>query len=236
MHEIHAKHHEDVVSVSFSPDGTRMVSTGNNATICVWDATTGVRVERRETTTLKCVHVLRNPHHKFSKDVDGGHYGSVYSASYSPDGTRIVSASMDETVRVWDATTGACISVLEGHSGMVFSASYSPDGMRVVSASMDMTVRVWDSATGACLSVLEGHSEGVNSASYSADGTRIVSASWDYTVRVWDATTGACISVLEGHSDYVRSARHTLGARGALRCGVVTGGESSKACFALQVS
>ncbi|GHP10249.1 hypothetical protein PPROV_000898100 [Pycnococcus provasolii] len=137
MHEIHAKHHEDVVSVSFSPDGTRMVSTGNNATICVWDATTG--------------------------DVDGGHYGSVYSASYSPDGTRIVSASEDATVRVWDAnsgacfrdkavrvwdaTSGACLSVLYGHLDEVRSASYSADGTRIISASQDNTVRVWDATT-----------------------------------------------------------------------------------------
>ncbi|XRA97499.1 EF-hand domain-containing protein [Pycnococcus provasolii] len=138
-----------------------------------------------------------------------GHSGIVESASYSADDTRIVSASWDKTVRVWDATTGACISVLEGHSARVTSASYSADGTRIVSASDDKTVRVWDATTGACISVLEGHSAYVNSASYSADGTRIVSASDDNTVRVWDATTGACVSVLEGHSIWVTSASYS---------------------------
>ncbi|XRB25343.1 EF-hand domain-containing protein [Pseudoscourfieldia marina] len=138
-----------------------------------------------------------------------GHSGGVTSASYSADGTRIVSASQDKTVRVWDATTGACISVLEGHSGAVTSASYSADGTRIVSASYDKTVRVWDATTGASLSVLEGHSGRVTSASYSADGTRIVSASADKNVRVWDATTGACLSVLEGHSRDVLSASYS---------------------------
>ncbi|XRB18787.1 EF-hand domain-containing protein [Pseudoscourfieldia marina] len=122
-----------------------------------------------------------------------GHSDGVTSASYSADGTRIVSASLDKNVRVWDATTGACLSVLEGHSGDVTSASYSADGTRIVSASWDKSIRVWDAMTGACVYVLEGHSHDVTSASYSADGTRIVSASWDNTVRVWDATTGACI-------------------------------------------
>ncbi|XRB25260.1 EF-hand domain-containing protein [Pseudoscourfieldia marina] len=138
-----------------------------------------------------------------------GHSDYVTSASYSADGTRIVSASWDQTVRVWDATTGACISVLEGHSSTVTSASYSADGTRIVSASGDETVRVWDATTGACISVLEGHSGDVTSASYSTDGTRIVSASDDKTVRVWDATTGACISVLEGHSSTVTSASYS---------------------------
>ncbi|XRB25467.1 EF-hand domain-containing protein [Pseudoscourfieldia marina] len=138
-----------------------------------------------------------------------GHSRDVNSASYSVDGTRIVSASDDETVRVWDATTGACLSVLDGDSGAVSSASYSADGTRIVSASSDETVRIWDATTGACISVLEGHSENVSSASYSADGTRIVSASDDKTVRIWDATTGACVSVLEGHSGRVSSASYS---------------------------
>ncbi|XRB03834.1 EF-hand domain-containing protein [Pycnococcus provasolii] len=138
-----------------------------------------------------------------------GHDESVSSASYSADGTRIVSASRDKTVRVWDATTGACISVLEGHSGWVNSASYSADGTRIVSASSDKTVRVWDATTGACMSVLKGHSLKVLSASYSANGTRIVSASMDKSVRVWDAATGACLSVLEGHSREVTSASYS---------------------------
>ncbi|XRB02980.1 EF-hand domain-containing protein [Pycnococcus provasolii] len=80
-----------------------------------------------------------------------GHIFAVTSASYSADGTRIVSASYDRTVRVWDATTGACLSVLEGHSERVHSASYSADGTRIVSASRDKTVRVWDATTGAKL-------------------------------------------------------------------------------------
>ncbi|XRB15424.1 EF-hand domain-containing protein [Pseudoscourfieldia marina] len=137
------------------------------------------------------------------------HSLGVTSASYSADGTRIVSASDDSTVRIWDATTGACISVLEGHTGQVESASYSADGTRIVSASYDKSVRVWDATTGACLSVLEGHSSTVTSASYSADGTRIVSASCDNTIRVWNATTGACLSVLEDHTDYVSSASYS---------------------------
>ena len=73
-----------------------------------------------------------------------GHTKSVYSASFSPDGSRIVSASWDNTVRIWNAATGECIRTLEGHASEVNSASFSPDGSRIVSASSDKTLRIWD--------------------------------------------------------------------------------------------
>ena len=57
-----------------------------------------------------------------------GHTGPVSSASFSPDGSRLVTASHDITVKVWDAKTGAVIATLKGHAGPVTSASFSPDG------------------------------------------------------------------------------------------------------------
>jgi serine/threonine protein kinase/TPR repeat protein len=131
-----------------------------------------------------------------------GHGDRVYSAAYSPDGTRIVTASNDKTARIWDAHTGAQLAVLWGHDNGVASAAYSPDGMRIVTASQDKTARIWDARTGAQLTVLLGHGDRVYSAAYSPDGTRIVTTSYDKTARIWDAHTGAQLALLLVGHDY----------------------------------
>jgi WD40 repeat protein len=135
-----------------------------------------------------------------------GHDNLVASAAFSPDGSRIVSASFDSTARVWDAATGLELMVLRGPDGLVASAAFSPDGLRIVSASSDRTARIWDAATGREIAVLRGHDAAVRSAAFSPDGSRIVTASDDVTVRIWDGITGNEIAILRGHTDSVRSA------------------------------
>jgi WD40 repeat protein len=67
----------------------------------------------------------------------------VVSAAFSPDGGAIVSASLDKTVKIWDARTGRLLHTLEGHKNPVRSAAFSPDGGAIVSASDDNTVKIW---------------------------------------------------------------------------------------------
>jgi hypothetical protein len=135
-----------------------------------------------------------------------GHSGSLRSAAFSPDGQRIVTASDDNTARIWDAATGNEIAPLEGHSGSLRSAEFSPDGQRIVTASYDNTARIWDAATGKQIAPLEGHTDIVLSAAFSPDGQRIVTAFSDNTARIWDAATGKQIAPLEGHTGSVESA------------------------------
>ena len=74
---------------------------------------------------------------------------AVMSAAFSPDGTRIVTASLDRTARVWDAATGKPIGEpLKGHEVLCERAAFSPDGKRIVTASSDKTARIWDAETG----------------------------------------------------------------------------------------
>ena len=81
-----------------------------------------------------------------------------------PGGRRVVSASVDRTLKVWDVATGKCVATLEGHSKRVKCVAVFPDGRRVVSGSEDKTLKVWDVETGECVATLEGHSDVVRRA------------------------------------------------------------------------
>jgi len=117
----------------------------------------------------------------------GGHDSAVMRAAFSPDGSSIVTASLDKTARIWDAASAKEIAVLRGHDSIVRSAAFSPDGSRIVTASEDRTARIWDAASAKEIAVLRGHDKEVQSAAFSPDGSRIVTASWDKTARIWDA-------------------------------------------------
>ncbi len=131
-----------------------------------------------------------------------GHTAKVNSASYSPDGSRIITASEDGTAKVWDARNGAELLSLKGHYGMVNTASFSPDGSQIVTTGQEDTVRVWDAESGAALILLKG---GDRFASFSPDGSRIVTGSQD-TVKVWDARSGAELLTYKGHAEGVSTA------------------------------
>jgi WD40 repeat protein/transcriptional regulator with XRE-family HTH domain len=215
-----------VDSVSFSPDGRRIVTTSEDAGVRIWDANNG-----EELLTLY------------------GQTAGVANAAYSPDGTRIASAIGNNQVKVWDSATGRELLTLAGHGSGVLTVGFSPDGTRIVTASRDGTARiwnispnrelltlvngpaiaspvgarltyspdstrlavaysdpvakVWDVRTGKLLLSLTGHSDAVNYIAYSFDGTRIATASADGTTKLWDAVSGEELLTLVGHKDWV---------------------------------
>ncbi|MFB2919103.1 WD40 repeat domain-containing protein [Aerosakkonema funiforme] len=132
-----------------------------------------------------------------------GHKGTVYSASFSPNGESIATASWDKTTRVWDLS-GKQLVVLRGHQKKVTHASFSPDGNHIVTASDDGTARVWD-LSGKKSAKLKGHQQCVNDANFSFDGQRIVTASDDGTARIWDLS-GKQLAILSGHQKKVTRA------------------------------
>jgi WD40 repeat protein len=139
----------------------------------------------------------------------GGHDSFVSSAEFSPDGLRIVTASGDKTVRIWDATSAKELAVLRGHESAVRSAAFSPDGSRIVTASADNTARIWDAASAEQTAVLRGHAGPVHSATFSPDGSRVITASEDKTARIWEVASAKELAMLRGHEGAVQSATFT---------------------------
>lgn len=117
------------------------------------------------------------------------------------DERRVVSASNDRMLRVWDVETGQTLNTLQGHASGV-NAVARLDERRVVSASDDGTLRVWNVETGQTLNTLERHASRVLAVAR-LDGRCVVSASSDGKLWVWDAETSQTLNNLEGHSSGV---------------------------------
>jgi tetratricopeptide (TPR) repeat protein len=155
------------MQASFSPDGRRVLTAGDDKAARVWDAETGQPV----------TGPLRHDHF-------------IWQGSFSPDGRRVLTASHDTTARVWDAATGQPVTPPMQHAGSpVYGASFSPDGRRVVTAGQDGTARVWDAATGQPVSPPLLHEDGVMQASFSADGRRVLTLSQQGKARVWEVAS-----------------------------------------------
>src|SRR3989442_4016500 len=114
-----------------------------------------------------------------------GHLNAISDLVWSPDGTRIASASYDKTVQVWDAVTGKRLVTYRQHSNWVTAVAWSPDGTRIASASYDKTVQVWDATTGKRLLTYYGHTDAVTALAWSPDDQHIASARSALFCRGW---------------------------------------------------
>lgn len=176
-----------VTCLAFSHDGERLAvasasspptGTPHSGEVILLDALSG-----QELLTLK------------------GHTNVVVSVAFSPDGKRLVAASMDGTVKVWDVRAGQELLSFKGHISQVTSVAFSSDGQRLASAGADRAAKIWDARTGQELLNLKGHTGPVTRVAFSPDGQRLASADQqDQTVKVWDARTGQELLTLKGLS------------------------------------
>jgi len=101
----------------------------------------------------------------------------VRSVNFSHDGKTLVSGSWDNTIKLWNESTGQEILTLKGHEGPVWSVNFSPDeGKTLVSGSDDGTIKLWNVEI---VQTLKGHDDLVNSVNFSPEGNTLVSSSDD---------------------------------------------------------
>jgi WD40 repeat protein len=145
-----------------------------------------------------------------------GHADWVRTVAVTPDGSRAVSGSDDQTLRLWDLNSGRTLRKFEGHADLVWAVAVTPDGGHAVSASHDQTLRLWDLESGQTQRKLEGHAGGVNAVAVTPDGRCAVSASVDRTLRLWDLESGQTLRTLEGHANWVNAVALTPDGRRAV--------------------
>ena len=171
-----------VESVSFSPDGSVVVSGGSDTKVKLIDVAT-----QKNIATLQ------------------GHSGVVTSVSFSPDGRLIASGSTDGTVMLWDVETKESISTIHAGADVASSVSFSPDGSLLAIATSD-GIKLWDVETKENIATLP--TGAVSSTAFSPDGSLLACGGGEFlsgAVTLWDVETKENIDTLEGHPTAVVS-------------------------------
>ncbi len=211
-----AAHKGSVASVSFSPDGTLVVSEAADRTVRVWDLAGGERggvFSGRSASTLPLVFTddgerilwgVQNgriqfmdlaTHRMTSRAIDA-FYPAVYPRLFCPDGQRLIGAGEQGDLALWSLETGRLIMKLTGHQGLVVSAAMDRTGLLLVTGSRDRTARVWRLSDGASLASLGPHPGPVTGVAFDASSTRVSTVSDDALMRVWDSGTARALRIV----------------------------------------
>ena len=213
-------HRAEVNCIAVSSDGQILVSGGNDRSLRVWrlSQNASARVLRGHEAKVTAISVSLDGQNVFSASADGSlrqwdlqregespfrvvvdhRVDGVRSLAIVPDGTRVVAASDDHNLHIWNLANGT-ERVLEGHSDCVNDVAVTPDGRCAVSASDDSSLKVWDLTRSSGPGMTRDHGDAVRVVGVTPDGEKAISSSNDHTMRIWDMKTGTAVRTLEHH-------------------------------------
>ena len=144
-------HQGEIWGMAYSPDGTRLATSGADQELQIWD-----------TATYKSLLTVNMEN------------AEAKSITFSPNGKWIAAASSGGSVRIRDVETGQLVFELKGHTKAVQAITFSPDGKQLATSSLDKSIKVWDTTTGKELATWQDIEEPANQLVYSPDGARLL--------------------------------------------------------------
>lgn len=233
-----AAHSGAVTGVAFAPDGTHVVTGGDDNAVKLWDVPTGkeVRAFTGHTRPVRGVAVSLDGASALSASDDGtlrlwaidtgselralGGLGwKMTCVAISPDGRTALAGKDDNTVALWDLGTGRELRRFGGHGWKVTSVAYSSDGRQALSGSEDDSFKLWNVATGAEVRTFRNGFNDVNSVAFSSDGRFALSGGSDKLVKHWNLATGKELAALKGHNQTVTGVAFSANGRFAVSAG-----------------
>lgn len=134
-----------------------------------------------------------------------GHTNWVRSIAVSPDGKYILSASQDNTLKLWDINTAKEIKNFSGYTNWIYSVTFSHDGKYALSGGSDKTLKLWDINSGTEIKTFSGHKDVVHSVAFSPDDKYALSGSWDNSIKLWDVSSGKVVRTYSKNTTCVNS-------------------------------
>ncbi|MFC1763449.1 protein kinase [Planctomycetota bacterium] len=211
-------------SVSFHPEGKRILTGHASSEAFEWDTSTGKKlrtfsVPGQKILPTKYTHdgrqVIVGCENGTIKIFDiemgneivtsGRHSDGVTRIIISPDGKRIASASHDHTIKIWDSLTGEELSTLGNHIWNFIDVAFNPVGELMVTANFSGKFKIWDENKDREFTILEGHEDLVYDVVFSPDSQWLASTGKDKTIKLWDVTENNEIRTLSGHEGTVHS-------------------------------
>ncbi len=211
-----------ISNMLMTPDGTTLISSGDDSGINLWDWKSGKYVANFLDHTANILSLAVTPDSQIlvSGALDGvkvwrinpnrplftllGFGNPTYAVAISADGDILATGDNQGKVQFWQLKTGKLISQFVPHQEAVNGILFTPDQKMMITSSKDRTVKVWDLATGKLRYTLRGHTDQIRAIALNPDGQTLASASND-GVRVWNLFTGGQLSHLTDHNDWVES-------------------------------